>query len=120
MSIQVTGRRTNHVKAVALGGLLAVGAFVLGLSAVYWGPALQKQLFRAKMEHAVPGPSASWSIMLSLAQQEAAKLDRDAFPDFYFVHAVPVEEYEGDPDLEPSYSGTLSLVFDFIRPSVGS
>ena len=58
----------------------------------------------------VVAPSTSWSTQLSLAQQEAQKIDKDAL--LYSVHASPQARHS-----EWTYDEPLQVTFTFVTPS---
>lgn len=90
-------------------GTLVLVAISLGLA--YAALAYLLTVNRTYDRTTINGPSASWSTMLSIAEREATKIDKDALLRS-IVYASPP-----DRTLPSSYTSTLQLVFDYRTPS---
>jgi hypothetical protein len=102
-----TNRKLIAVVLVVLALLLVGGTVAVILLAPSLGQALVRELDKPKSS----GPSAPWPALLDAAQQEAAKVDKEAL--LAGVDASPVQ-------FEPvnwTYSDTLELTFRYTRPN---
>jgi hypothetical protein len=106
---QKANRRLIAVVLLAL-LLLVVGGTV---AVIMLAPTLGQALMREVNKPRSSGPSAPWPALLSAAQQEAARVDKDAVLDG--ITASPVQYQPTDW----TYTNTLELTFRYIRPNGG-